>query len=162
MKALEYAIQKKKIPIDYRSSVLFHCGPLVKKVDDNWIVVAAGPTTSNRMEAIEYEFIRRFRTKMIIGKGGMGIKTTKAMKEFKAVYCSFTGGAGALAAKAIERVVKVEWLDLGIPEAVWTFKVREFGPCIVTIDSKGHNLYDEVNAKVMKNYAKILKSRKHR
>ncbi len=158
LRALEYARKKKEVPIDYRSSVLFHCGPVVKKTDNDWTVIAAGPTTSNRMEEIEHEFIRIFNVRMIIGKGGMGEKTTKSMEENKAIYCSYTGGAGALAAKAIERVVKVEWLDLGIPEAAWTFEVKNFGPCIVSIDSKGNNLYSEVSSKVKKNYERIIKS----
>jgi fumarate hydratase subunit beta len=159
LRALEFTRKKKKVPIDYRNSVLFHCGPVVKKTDNDWTVIAAGPTTSNRMEEIEHEFIRIFNIRMIIGKGGMGENTTKSLKENKAVYCSYTGGAGALAAKAIEKVVKVEWLDLGIPEAAWTLKVRNFGPCIVSIDSKGNNLYSKVSAKVKENFERIIESK---
>ena len=158
LRALEYFRKKKEVPIDYGNSALFHCGPVVKKIDNDWTVIAAGPTTSNRMEEVEHEFIRIFNVRMIVGKGGMGEKTTKSLKENKAIYCSYTGGAGALAAKAIERVVKVEWLDLGIPEAAWTFEVKNFGPCIVSIDSKGNNLYSEVSAKVRENYERIIKS----
>ncbi len=159
LRAVEYAKMKKKVPGEFEGSVLFHCGPIVKKINGDWAVISAGPTTSSRMESLEHEFIRRFKVRMIIGKGGMGAKTAEAMKEFKAVYCSFTGGAGAFAAKAIQKVEKVEWLDLGIPEAVWVFKVREFGPMIVSMDSYGGNLYDETNTNVMQNYQKILRSR---
>lgn len=110
------------------------------------------------MESSGFEFIHKFKIKMMIGKGGMGIKTAEALKKFKAVYCSLTGGAGVFVAKAIEKVEKVEWLDLGMPEAVWFFKVSEFGPMIVTMDSYGGNLYDEINAGVMQSYKKILRS----
>ena len=95
---------------------------------------------------------------MIIGKGGMGKKTEKALEEYKCVYCSLTGGAGAYVAQNIKKILDVEWLNLGTPEAVWILEVMDFGPLIVTMDSHGGNLYNEVNRKVKKNYQTILKS----
>jgi fumarate hydratase subunit beta len=95
------------------------------------------------MESFEAEFISSYKVKMIIGKGGMGSRTTTAMKENGTVYCIFTGGAAVLAAKAIIQIKRVEWLDLGMAEALWLMEVKNFGPLIVTIDTSGRNLLDE-------------------
>ncbi len=132
-----------KPPIELRGGVIYHCGPVVEKTPTGWRVIAAGPTTSARMEIYEAEVIEKLGVRMIIGKGGMGEKTTRACREYGAVYTIFTGGAGALAANAIKEVVGVEWLDLGIPEALWIFRVEEFGPLLVAIDSYGRNIISE-------------------
>ena len=135
-------MEKKSIPFNPSNMALFHCGPLMKKIENEWNVVSAGPTTSSRMEIFEDKFLEKFGTKIIIGKGGMGEKTKKALKKNNALYTAYTGGAGALAAEKITKVKSVFWLEeLGMPEAVWIFKVKEFGPLIVAIDSKGNSLY---------------------
>jgi len=158
MRAKEYIRIDKKVPNEFENSVVYHCGPIVKKKNGNWKVISAGPTTSYRMESLEHELIQRFGIKMIIGKGGMGEKTAKALKEFKSVYCSFTGGTGAYVTQNIKKILNVEWLDLGTPEAVWIFEVLDFGPLVVSMDSHGGNLYNEVNKKVIQNYQMILES----
>jgi len=157
-RALELARQGKPLPVNFRNTIVFHCGPVARKRDERWEILAAGPTTSTRMEGAEAEFIERFGPRIIVGKAGMGAKTTEAMKKHGAVYCDFTGGAGVLAARAIERVEGVEWIDLGIPEAVWILRIREFGPMTVAIDSSGRNLYEEVASMVEKNKAKVYES----
>lgn len=133
------------LPVDLRGLVLYHCGPVVRRgPGGSWEVVAAGPTTSMRMEGVEAEFIARTGVKLVVGKGGMGGRTAEALRRHKAAYAVFTGGAGALAAEMIERVVGVYWLEeLGIPEAMWVFEVRDFGPLTVVIDSTGRNYYEE-------------------
>ena len=130
------------IPFDPSKMALYHCGPLMKKTNDKWQVVSAGPTTSSRMEIFEDRFIEKFGIKVIIGKGGMGEKTKKALKKHSAIYTSYTGGAGALAADKIEEVSNVFWLEeLGMPEAAWIFKVKEFGPLVISMDSHGNTIY---------------------
>jgi len=160
-RAIELQKEGKKPPIDMTGLAVFHCGPIVKKEDDKWIVVAAGPTTSTRMDLFEDEFIKNFKVKVVIGKGGMGKKTTDAMKQHGAVYGAFTGGAAVLAAKAVKNVKSVEWFDLGMPEALWIFEVENFGPLTVAIDTHGNNLFENVAKKVEENkqkiYEKILK-----
>jgi len=156
MRALEFHEEGKKVPVDFKENALYHCGPLVTKKNDKWEVVVAGPTTSIRMEILEYDFIEKFGPRVIIGKGGMGNNTAKAAKEFGAVYCDYTGGAAVLAAKAIEEVEKVEWLDLGMPEALWVLRVNEFGPLVVTIDSTGKNLHEDLTQEIEKRKSKIL------
>jgi len=154
-RALELFKEGKTLPIDLRGLAVFHCGPIVKKEDDKWVVIAAGPTTSTRMDIFEDEFIKNFEARVIIGKGGMGRRTTDAMKKYGAVYAAFTGGAGVLAAKAIKEVKKVEWYDLGMPEALWVFEVEDFGPMTVAIDAHGNNLFEEVQKKTQESRPKI-------
>ncbi|KPV63061.1 MAG: fumarate hydratase [Candidatus Bathyarchaeota archaeon BA2] len=154
-RALEFHREKKKLPVNLQGLAVFHCGPIVKKENDKWIVVAAGPTTSTRMDLFEDEFIKNFKIRVVIGKGGMGKKTTKAMKQYGAVYGAFTGGAAVLAAKAIKNVKSVEWYDLGMPEALWVLEVEEFGPLTVAIDAHGNNLFEDVQKKVEESRQKI-------
>ena len=133
---------KKSIPFDTSKMALFHCGPLMKKTENQWFVISAGPTTSSRMEIFEDRFLDKFKTKVIIGKGGMGNKTKKALVKNNAIYTAYTGGAGALAAEKIKKVISVFWLEkLGMPEAVWVFQAENFGPLIVAMDSKGNSIY---------------------
>jgi fumarate hydratase subunit beta len=161
-RALEYYKSGKELPVKLEGLAVFHCGPIVKKEGDKWIAVAAGPTTSTRMDQFEDEFIKAFKVRVVIGKGGMGKRTADAMQKYGAVYGAFTGGAGVLAAKAIKNVKTVEWLeDLGMPEAFWVFEVEDFGPLSIAIDSYGNNLYDDVKKKAeeqrMKIYEKLSK-----
>ena len=143
-------------PFPLEGLALFHCGPVVQKVGEGWRVVAAGPTTSARMELFEAEFLAQFRPRVIIGKGGMGEKTLKALGEVGAVYTHFTGGAGALAAQAIHRVKEVHYLsELGIPEAIWVFEVEKFGPLVVAMDAHGRSLYQDLAVEVEKNMQRI-------
>lgn len=156
LRALEYAEEGKELPLDFKGLAVFHCGPIVKKDETGeWQVVAAGPTTSSRMEIFQDKFIEKFRISAVIGKGGMFDRTTAAMKKFGAVYCAFTGGAAVLAANAVKKVKGVEWLDLGTPEALWIFEVEDFGPLTVGIDSHGNNLFKNISDEVEKNKAKV-------
>ena len=155
-RALEYYKQGRELPVKLEGLAVFHCGPIVKKEDDKWVAVAAGPTTSTRMDQFEDEFIRAFKVRVVIGKGGMGKKTAEAMQKYGAVYGAFTGGAGVLAAKAIKNVRTVEWLqDLGMPEAFWVFEVEDFGPLSIAIDSHGSNLFEDVKKKAEEQRMKI-------
>jgi len=135
-------LEKDNIPFDPSEMALFHCGPLMKKENGKWQVVSAGPTTSSRMEIFEDKFIEKYGINLIIGKGGMGERTEKALQKYTCIYTSYTGGAGALAADGVEEVLGVHWLDeLSMPEAVWIFKAKEFGPLVVAIDSHGKSIY---------------------
>ncbi|HEU68533.1 MAG TPA: fumarate hydratase [Candidatus Acetothermia bacterium] len=143
-------------PLPVEGLALFHCGPVAQEAGTGWEILAAGPTTSARMELFEAEFLRKFRTRIIVGKGGMGEKTLAALGEVGAVYTHFTGGAGALAAKAVKRVAAVHWLEeLGMPEAIWVMEVERFGPLVVAMDSHGQSLYKDLSVTVGKNMEAI-------
>jgi fumarate hydratase subunit beta len=154
-RALEYFKQGTPLPINLEGLAVFHCGPVMSKQGDKWVAVAAGPTTSTRMDLFEDEFIKNFKVRVVIGKGGMGKRTTDAMEKYGAIYGAFTGGAAILAARAIKNVKSVEWYDLGMPEAMWVFETLEFGPLAVAIDSHGNNLFTDVQKTVEANKQKI-------
>lgn len=143
-RAIEMLSKGERLPVDLSGMALYHAGPVVKKSGEGWEVVVIGPTTSTRMEVYEPEIIEKTGVRMIIGKGGMGAKTAEACKRFGAVYTVYPGGAAALQAEQVKRVIGVHWLDLGMPDAMWVLEVEELGPLTVVIDSKGRNLYEKV------------------
>ena len=157
IRALEMHEKGEPLPFDLQGMTLYHCGPIMVRDGEGWKLVAAGPTTSSRMNTIEPAFIKAFGVKAIIGKGGMSRPTVEAMKESGCVYLAFTGGAAVIASQGIARVGSVDWLDLGMPEAVWHMDALNFGPLIVAIDSQGLSLYDEVDKKVSANVKVIRK-----
>lgn len=137
-------LRASELPFPITGLPLFHCGPLARRVGNRWEIIAAGPTTSTRMEPFQADIIRRFGVRVIVGKGGMGRRTARALRKHGAVYALFTGGAALLAAQAIREVRGVRWLDLGTPEALWLLRVARFGPCLVAMDSHGGNLFQQV------------------
>ena len=132
-----------KLPVELNGLAILHAGPIVAKDDDKWRMVSIGPTTSMRMEVHEKEFIKQTGVKLIIGKGGMGPETAEGCAAHKAVHAVFPGGCAVLAASEVEEIEKVEWLDLGMPEALWVSRVKNFGPLIISIDTKGNNLFEK-------------------
>ncbi len=154
-RVLEFQKEDRTLPFTIYNSVIYHCGPVVKKIGDKWEIISCGPTTSYRMEEYESVLITEYNIRMIIGKGGMGDKTVEALNKIGAVYASFTGGAGVLAAQKIIEVQNAYWLELGVPEAVWFLKVKDFGPLIITIDSHKRNMYREVNVKALRKLAEL-------
>lgn len=138
--------QGKALPVDLSGKAIFHAGPIMQQVEGQpgkYKVISIGPTTSMRMEKLEKEFIEKTGVRLIVGKGGMGEKTAAGCIENKAIHAVFPGGCAVLAAECVEEVEGVEWLDLGMPEAMWIMKVKEFGPLIVSIDTKGNNLFEK-------------------
>jgi L(+)-tartrate dehydratase beta subunit len=113
-----------------------------QKLKNKYDVISIGPTTSMRMEKYEKEFIEETGVKLIIGKGGMGMKTAEGCQAQKAIHAVFPGGCAVLAASRVEEVESVEWLDLGMPEAMWVMRVKNFGPLLVSIDTQGNNLFE--------------------
>ncbi|MGE4284606.1 MAG: L(+)-tartrate dehydratase subunit beta [Clostridia bacterium] len=133
-----------KLPVDLKGGAIFHAGPIVRKVGENkYEMVSIGPTTSMRMEKFEKEFIEQTGVKLIVGKGGMGPKTVEGCAEHKAIHAVFPAGCAVLAATEVEEIERVEWIDLGMPEALWVSRVKEFGPLIISIDTHGGNLFEQ-------------------
>lgn len=141
--------------------VIYHCGPVVRKVapasgkPERYEFVAAGPTTSIREEPYEAAVIEHFGLRGVIGKGGMGAKTLAACQKFGAVYLHAIGGAATLIAETVKEVVAVHKLDFGVPEAFWQIRVEDF-PCVVTMDSHGKSLHDQVEADSKRKLAELL------
>lgn len=143
---------------EIKDGAIYHAGPIVgKDGSGRQYIVSVGPTTSRRMEAVEAEFIEKTGVRLIIGKGGMMDKTAEACKKFGAIHCAFPGGCGVVAAQRVEEIVGVEWLDFGMPEALWVLRVNEFGPLIVSIDTEGNNLFENNNQIYDKRLAEVIK-----
>lgn len=125
--------------------IIYHCGPVViKDAQGAWKVVAAGPTTSTREEPYQWQIIRDHHVRGVIGKGGMGPKTQQACKDHGCAYLHAVGGAAQVLAECVKRVRNVYFLEkFGSPEAIWELEVENF-PAVVTIDSHGRSLHEEV------------------
>ena len=128
-------------PLDISGAALFHAGPIISKNEEGYEMVAIGPTTSMRMNPYQSDVLD-MGPKIVIGKGGMDDTVREALKRNNALYLVATGGCAALYVDAVEKIESVDWLDLGMPEAMWNLKVNDFGPLIVAMDSKGNSLYD--------------------
>jgi fumarate hydratase, class I len=154
--ALHAHLSKHDSPINLNGGVIYHCGPVMLKKDDQWLVNAAGPTTSSREEPYQADIIKKFGVRAVIGKGGMGKRTSDALKEFGAVYLNAIGGAAQFYAKCIIKVEGVNFLEeFGVPEAMWHLRVKEF-PAIVTMDAHGNSLHADVekaSAEELKKFA---------
>ena len=143
--------------VSLRGGFLYHCGPvIIKDEQGNWKCVAAGPTTSIREEPYQWQIIRDYGLRGIIGKGGMGDKTLAACKEHGCVYLHAVGGAAQVLAECIERVPRVYFMEeFGAPEAIWEFEAAGF-PAVVTMDAHGNSLHKEVLAASQAELAKLL------
>jgi fumarate hydratase class I len=133
-------LMKNAPPVNLNGSVLYHCGPVMLKQGDSWMIKAAGPTTSSREEPYQADIIKKYGIRAVMGKGGMGAKTLAALKECGAVYLNAIGGAAQFYARTIEKVLGVELMEFGIPEAMWHIRVNNF-PAIVTMDAHGNSLH---------------------
>ncbi len=142
--------RKHEIPKEILDNgVIFHCGPVIAKDSDRWCVNAAGPTTSSRFTDDAAYVVGQGIIKVALGKGTMGAKMINALRG-KGVYLEAVGGCAVTYQKMINQT-KVNWLDLGYPEAVWVFDVTHFGPLVVGIDSQGNSLAQGVMEEVYEN-----------
>ncbi len=149
--------QGRELPVNLEGGAIFHAGPIVRKKGENdFEMVSIGPTTSMRMEKFEREFIKQTGVKLIVGKGGMGPETAAGCQENIAVHAIFPGGCAVLAATLVEEIEGAEWQDLGMPETLWINRVREFGPLIISIDTKGNNLIQQNKVEFQAKKAPIL------
>ena len=141
--AVHAHLMKNPPPVSLQGQVLYHCGPVMLKQGEEWLVKAAGPTTSSREEPYQADVIKNYGVRVVIGKGGMGAKTSKALKDFGAVYLNGIGGAAQFYARTVKKVKGVHWMEFGIPEAMWHLEVDGFA-AIVTMDAHGNSLHAEV------------------
>lgn len=144
--ALHKYLMNHSSPHDLRGGVLYHCGPVALKdrKTNTWKIQGAGPTTSIREEPYQADIIAKLGLRAVIGKGGMGQKTLRSLQECGAIYLNAIGGAAQFYSTCIEKVVGVDFLEWGVPEAMWHLKVKDF-PAIVTMDANGNSLHEEVD-----------------
>lgn len=142
--ALHKYLMDHDCPVDLNGAVLYHCGPVMLKDEEGWHVKAAGPTTSIREEPYQGDIMKKFGIRAVIGKGGMGAKTLAALQEHGGVYLNAIGGAAQYYAECIKHVNGVDYMEFGIPEAMWHLQVEGFA-AIVTMDSHGNSLHRDVD-----------------
>jgi fumarate hydratase class I len=137
-------LMKNDPPVNLEGAALYHCGPVMLKQGDEWVMKAGGPTTSIREEPYQAHVITKFGVRAVIGKGGMGAKTLAALKHHGAVYLNGIGGAAQYYARTVKKVRGVHLLEqFGIPEAMWHLEVDGF-MAIVTMDAHGNSLHEIV------------------
>lgn len=143
--AIHKYLSENEAPVDLNGQIIYHCGPVMLKDEDGqWLVKAAGPTTSIREEPYQGDIMKKFGIRAVIGKGGMGPKTLKALNEHGGVYLNAIGGAAQYYADCIKSVEGVDLMQFGIPEAMWHLKVEGF-TAVVTMDSHGNSLHADVD-----------------
>jgi tartrate/fumarate subfamily iron-sulfur-dependent hydro-lyase beta chain len=150
----KYLAEGGRPPIDLRGLVIYHCGPIMVEENGRWKITAAGPTTSMREEPYEAEIISRLRPGAIMGKGGMGEKTRKALRDCVCVYLHAIGGAAQYLAQRITKVEAVYLTDFGQPEAMWVLDVKDL-PAMVTMDSSGKSLHSYIKEESLKNLSAV-------
>jgi L(+)-tartrate dehydratase beta subunit len=133
-------------PADLTGAVCIHTAPGVKKLPNGkYEKVCIGTTTSTRMNRFYPPLIQQYGVRAMIGKGGFLQDTVDKMKELGGVYLAIVGGAAAIETTQIEEIEQVWWEDL-MPECLWKFRVKDFGPLVVAIDAHGNSLYKDVKA----------------
>lgn len=136
---------------DLNGHAVIHTAPNVRKVEKSeaypagYAPVCIGTTTSARMERFTRSLIQQYGVRMIIGKGGLLEDSLAAFEELGGVYLAIVGGTAALETTWVEQIEDVDLDDLN-PESLWKFRVKDFGPLLVAMDSHGGSLYDTVRA----------------
>jgi len=156
MRIMEYLREGRRLEEDLDGAAVFHAGPVVMKKDGEWKLVVIGPTTSMRMEPFSETLLGKLGVKAIIGKGGMGEGTLEALRKYGGVYLLSAPGCAVVQSESVRRVLRVNWLDLGVPEAMWVLEVKEWGPLIVAMDSQGNSLIKEVRERAQSRISGIL------
>ncbi len=140
----KYLFEGGESPVLLKDGAIYHCGPVVIRKENNWVVRAAGPTTSIREEPYLPRIIKEHEVRVIIGKGSMGKLTEQACRVGGCVYLHAVGGAAQVLADRVVAVKEVYFgAEFGPAEALWVMEVRDF-PAIVAIDSRGRSLLKTV------------------
>ena len=139
--------QGQEPPIDLAGALLLHTAPNVRKrADGGYEKLCIGTTTSARMVRFTEPLGRQYAVRAICGKGGFPDEAIGPMQELGMVYLAIVGGAAALETTQIEEIEEVAWEEL-MPECLWKFRVKDFGPLTVGIDAHGGSLYRDVQTR---------------
>jgi L(+)-tartrate dehydratase beta subunit len=149
--------QQQEPPVDLTGAICIHTAPSLRKVGDKWEKISIGTTTSTRMERFTPPLIEKYGVRAVVGKAGLLEESLDAMKKFGACYLAIVGGAAALETTQIEEVEAVYWEDLH-PEAIYKFRVKDFGPLVVAMDSHGSHLYFDVKKQIAQRLPELYKS----
>ena len=153
----------RKTKFDLTGHAVIHTAPNVRKVaissefPAGYEPICIGTTTSDRMERFTRPLMTQNGVRMIVGKGGMREGSLEAFAELGGVYLAIIGGTAALETTWIEQIEDVDMDDLN-PESLWRFKIKDFGPLLVAMDSHGGSIYQEVKGEVARKKDAVLKS----
>ncbi len=148
---------------DLQGHAVIHTAPNVRKVPIStefpagYQAICIGTTTSDRMERFTEPLMSQYGVRIIVGKGGLRESSAAAFKKHGGVYLAIIGGTAALETTWIDQIEDVDLDDLN-PESLWKFKINQFGPLLVAMDSHGGSIYQDVKADVATNKAAVLKS----
>jgi L(+)-tartrate dehydratase beta subunit len=148
---------------DLHGHAVIHTAPNVKKVEKSadhpvgYAPVCIGTTTSDRMERFTQPLMKKNGVRVVIGKGGLRESSLAAFQELGGVYLAIIGGTAALETTWIEQIEDVDLDDLN-PESLWKFRIRDFGPLLVAMDSRGGSIYNTVRADAQAKRAQVLAS----
>ena len=146
---------------DMNGHAVIHTAPNVRKVEKSaefpsgYEAICIGTTTSDRMERFTRPLMKQYGVRIVIGKGGLREDSQAAFQEMGGVYLAIVGGTAALETTWIEQIEEVDLDDLN-PESLWKFRIRNFGPLLVGMDSHGGSLYDAVKADTQSRRAAVL------
>ncbi len=146
---------------DLAGHAVIHTAPNVRKVERSpehpagYAPLCVGTTTSARMERFTRPLIAQCGVRLIIGKGGLGKDSLAAFGELGGAYLAIIGGTAALETTWIEAIEDVDLDELN-PESLWRFRIRDFGPLTVAMDSQGGSLYAAVDASARSRRADAL------
>jgi len=144
-------------PVDLRGAVLLHVAPNVRPsaaAPSGYEPMTVGTTTSMRMDRFTRGLLRDYGVRAIIGKGGLSDDSSAAFVECCGAYFAIVGGAASVETEQVEAIERVYWEDL-MPECLWQFRVRAFGPLTVAMDAHGASLYREVARTAQERLAQI-------
>jgi len=131
-------------PMDLSGAFLLHTAPGVRKLGPGkYEKICIGTTTSARMVRFTEGLGAQYGVRAICGKGGLPDEAIEPMQRLGMVYFAIVGGAAALETTQIEEIEEVAWEEL-MPECLWKFRVKDFGPLTVGIDSHGNSLFHDV------------------
>jgi len=153
----------RKTRFDLRGHAVIHTAPNVRKVERSdaypagYQPVCVGTTTSDRMERFTRPLMEQYGVRLIVGKGGLREASAQAFQDLGGAYLAIIGGTAALETTWVEQIEDVDLDDLN-PESLWQFRIRNFGPLLVAMDSHGASLYDGVRDAAQARRAAVLAS----
>ena len=148
---------------DLRGHAVIHTAPNVRKVERSdafpagYQPVCVGTTTSDRMERFTRPLMEQYGVRLVVGKGGLREASAQAFQDLGGAYLAIIGGTAALETTWVEQIEDVDLDDLN-PESLWQFRIRDFGPLLVAMDSHGASLYDGVRDAAQARRAAVLAS----
>lgn len=155
-RALEYKKEGKELPFELENMAIYHSYSCIEECGNDLHCHFLGASTSAGVNPYEADFIRAFKIRAIIGKGGMDKKTLDAMKEVGCVYLAQIGGCSQLSTSTLEKTTEIFWQDMAANRGI-KHVFKDLGPLVVGMDANGNSLFDKVAEEVAHNKEEAYK-----